>query len=58
MCAFSRGVAYFCMGAYKHDVVVVIKMDTYIHGAEVLLNCYNKNCLCLFKKYMQFPIAA
>ena len=25
--------AYFCTGAYKHDVVVVIKMDAYIHGA-------------------------
>ena len=22
--------AYFCMGAYKHDVVVVIKMGAYI----------------------------
>ena len=25
--------AYFCLGAYKHDVVVVIKMGAYIHGA-------------------------
>ena len=24
--------AYFCMGAYKHDVVVVIKMGASIHG--------------------------
>ena len=24
--------AYFCMGAYKLDVVVVIKMGAYIHG--------------------------
>ena len=25
--------AYFCMGAYKCDVVVVIKMNAYIHGS-------------------------
>ena len=24
--------AYFCMGAYKRDVVVVIKTGAYIHG--------------------------
>ena len=24
--------AYFCMGAYKSDVVVIIQMDAYIHG--------------------------
>ena len=24
--------AYFCMGAYKCDVIVVIKMGAYIHG--------------------------
>ena len=29
--------AYFCMGAYKHDVVVVINMGAYIHG--VLIFC-------------------
>ena len=23
---------YFCMGAYKHDVVVVIEIGAYIHG--------------------------
>ena len=31
--AYSCMDAYFCMGAYKHDVVVVIKMGAYIHGA-------------------------
>ena len=30
-CLFMWG-AYFCMGAYKRDVVVVIKMGAYIHG--------------------------
>ena len=30
-CLFMWG-AYFCMGAYKLDVVVVIKMGAYIHG--------------------------
>ena len=24
--------AYFCMGAYKHDLVAVIKMGAYIHA--------------------------
>ena len=28
--------AYFCMGAYKHDVVVVIKMGAYIDGVLIL----------------------
>ena len=28
--------AYFCMGAYKHDVVTVIKMGAFIHGAYLL----------------------
>ena len=27
------------MGAYKHDVVVVIKMGTYIHGVLILCGC-------------------
>ena len=30
--------AYFCMGAYKRDVVVVIKTGAYIHG--VLILCF------------------
>ena len=31
--------AYFCMGAYKRDVVVVIKMGVYIHGMLILCGC-------------------
>ena len=31
--------AYFCMGAYKRDVVVVIKMGVYIHGVLILYGC-------------------
>ena len=27
------------MGAYKHDVVVVIKMGAYIHGVLILCGC-------------------
>ena len=27
--------AYFCMGAYKHNVVAKIKMGTYIHGVLI-----------------------
>ena len=38
--------AYFCMGAYKHDMVVVIKMGAYIHGV-----------LIFFKGIGQCPIA-
>ena len=30
--------AYFCMGAYKRDVVV-IKMGTYIHRVLILCGC-------------------
>ena len=28
--------AYFCVGAYKCDVVVVIRMGAYIHGVLIL----------------------
>ena len=31
--------AYFCMGAYKRDVVVVIKMGAYIHGMLIFYEC-------------------
>ena len=31
--------AYFCMGAYKRDVVVVIKMGACIHGVLILCGC-------------------
>ena len=27
--------AYFCMGAYKSNVVAVIKMGAYIHGVLI-----------------------
>ena len=37
--------AYFCMGAYKRDVVVVIKMGAYIHG---VLFCV---CGCLLSRF-------
>ena len=36
---FARNGAYFCMGAYKRDVVVVIKMGAYIHGVLILCGC-------------------
>ena len=29
--------AYFCMGGYQRDVVVVIKMGAYIHGCWMLI---------------------
>ena len=31
--------AYFCMGAYKCDVVVVIKLGAYVHGVLILCGC-------------------
>ena len=31
--------AYFCIGAYKRDVVVVIKIGSYIHGVLILCGC-------------------
>ena len=31
--------AYFCVGAYKRDVVVVIKIGAYIHGVLILCGC-------------------
>ena len=31
--------AYFCMGAYKCNVVVVIKMGAYNHGVLILCGC-------------------
>ena len=31
--------AYFCLGAYKCDVVVVIKMGACIHGVLILSGC-------------------
>ena len=31
--------AYFCMGAYERNVVVVIKMGAYIHGVLILCGC-------------------
>ena len=36
-CLFMWG-AYFCMGAYKRNVVV-IKMGAYIHGVLILCGC-------------------
>ena len=47
-CLFMWG-AYFCIGAYKCDVVVVIKMGTYIHGVLFL-------CGCLFRFYGMFKM--
>ena len=37
-CLFMWG-AYFCMGVYKRDVIVVIKMGACIHGVLILCGC-------------------
>ena len=34
--------AYFCMGTYKLDVVVVIKMGTYFYGVLILCGCLSR----------------
>ena len=39
--------AYFYRGAYKCDVVALIKMGTYIHGLLIL-------CGCLLSNFMVF----
>ena len=31
--------AYFCMGAYKRDVVVIFKTGAYIYGVLILCGC-------------------
>ena len=33
-------VAYFCMGSYKCNVVVVIKTGAYIHGCLLFIGAY------------------
>ena len=35
--------AYFCMDAYKRDVVVVIKMGAYIHWCLFCVGAYYPN---------------
>ena len=48
MGAFFMWGAYFCMGAYKHNVVVVIQMGAYIHGVLIIpILRYKKNRPCL-----------
>ena len=37
-CLFMWG-AYFCIGAYKRNVVVVINIGAYIHGVLILYGC-------------------
>ena len=32
--------AYFCMGAYKRNVVIEIKMGVYIHGCLFSMGAY------------------
>ena len=48
-CLFMWG-AYFCMSAYKRDVVAEIKMDAYIHGCLFWVGAYYtlsmKYCKC------------
>ena len=30
--------AYFCMGAYKHDMVVLVKMGAYTHEMLIFMD--------------------
>ena len=45
--------AYFCMGAYKHDVVVVIKMGARIHGC---LFCMSWVLIILILRYFHLHV--
>ena len=37
--------AYFGMGAYKQDVVIVIKIGAYIHGCLFCVSTYYRICI-------------
>ena len=40
----------YCVGAYKHNVVVVIKMDAYIHGCIFCVGAYYPDfTVCLYR---------
>ena len=41
--------AYICMGAYKCDVVVVIKMCAYIHGCLFSMVAYYPDFMVLIQ---------
>ena len=41
--------AYFCMGAYKRDVVFVIKMCAYIHGCLFSMGAYYPDFMVLIQ---------
>ena len=40
--------AFFCMGAYKRDVVVVIKMGAYIHEGILCVGAYYPDFTVVF----------
>ena len=48
---------YFCMGAYKRDVVVVIQMGAYIHGVLFCVSAYYPNftigSICIRNKIVE-----
>ena len=52
--------AYFCMGAYKRDVVVVIKMGAYLWGAYLcgylLSRFYDISSLLMISPQVQTSI--
>ena len=43
--------AYFCMGAYKCNVVVVLKMGAYIHRCLFSMGANNPNFTVLCNTY-------
>ena len=45
-CFFMWSV-YFCMDAYKRDVVVIIEMGAYIQGLLILCGAYYPNFMVL-----------
>ena len=46
--------AYFCMGAYKRNVVVLIKMGAYIHGYLFCVSAYYLDFMVVLYTYVRY----
>ena len=38
MGAYNHGMVIFCIGAYKHNVVIVIKSVAYNYGLKIIMH--------------------
>ena len=48
--------AYFCMGAYKRDVAIVIKIGAYIHGCLFCVGAYYPDFTVQWQAQMQLSL--